>query len=73
MGGVFVLESHYAKICPRVAEVQSGRVYPLNVHGIVYVNSGEQFHLHILEAGAAICFICFACTVFFEIRKSKTV
>ena len=67
----FVLENQYAKTRPRVAEAQSGRIYPLNVHGIVYVTSRELFHLHILEIGAAICLICFAVTVHLEIRRRK--
>jgi hypothetical protein len=38
----FVLESQYAKTRPRMAEAQSGRIFPLHVHGIVYVTSGER-------------------------------
>jgi hypothetical protein len=54
-----------------VAEVQSGRIYPLNAHGIVYVTGTEQFHLHLLAIGAVICIICFAFTVYLEIRRRK--
>ncbi len=66
----FALESH-AKARPRAAEVQSGRIYPLNVHGIVYVTGSEQFHLHILDIGAAICMVLFALVVCLDIRKRK--
>jgi hypothetical protein len=67
----FVLENQYAKNRPRVADAQSGRVYPLNVHGIVYVTGGEQYHLHILQIAAAICFALFALVVCLEIRRRK--
>jgi hypothetical protein len=67
----FVLESQYAKTHPRMAEAQSGRIYPLNVHGIVYVTGGEMFHLHILQIGAAICFALFALAICLEIRRRK--
>jgi hypothetical protein len=67
----FALENQYAKTRPRVAEAQSGRIHPLNVHGIVYVTGREQLHLHILEVAAAICIICFAVTVYLEIRRRK--
>jgi hypothetical protein len=67
----FVLENQYAKTRPRVAEAHSGRIYPLNVHGIVYVTSREQFHLHVLSIGAAICMVLFALVVCLEIRRRK--
>jgi hypothetical protein len=73
LGGVFVLESHYAETSPRMAEPQSGHVYPLNAHGVVFVTSKEQVQLHILEVGAAICMVCFAFAVYFEIRRTRKV
>jgi len=71
MGSIFVLESSYAKSRPRVADVQSGLIYPLNVHGIVYITGKEQFHLHLLEFGAVICIVCFAFSVYLEMRRRK--
>lgn len=67
----FVLENEYAKTRPRVEEVQSGRIYPLNVHGIVYLTSRELFQLHVLQVAAAICMVFFAFAVCLEIRRRK--
>jgi hypothetical protein len=67
----FALEEQYAKTRPRAAEVQSGRIYPLNVHGMVYVTGTEQAHLRILNIGTAICMVLFALVVCLEIRRRK--
>jgi hypothetical protein len=67
----FVLESQYAKTRPRAADAQSGRIFPLNLHGIVYVTGAEQFHLHILQIGAAICLVLFALVICLEIRRRR--
>jgi hypothetical protein len=42
MASMFVLESHYAQILPRTPEERTGRIYPLNVHGIVYATRAER-------------------------------
>lgn len=56
---------------PRATEAQSGRIYPLNVHGIVYVTGRELFHLHILQIGAATCGVLFALVVCLHMRRQK--
>ena len=71
MGAIFVLESHYAVTRPRIADPDAGRIYPLNVHGIVYVTSGEQFHIHILGTAAATCGLGFVLMLYLEFRRRK--
>jgi hypothetical protein len=71
MGAIFVLESHYAVTRPRIADPDAGRIYPLNVHGIVYVTSGKQFHIQIMETAAATCILGFALMFYLELRRRK--
>ena len=71
MGAIFVLESRYAETRPRIADTDGGRIYPLNVHGIVYVTSGEQFRIHILETAAVTCVFGFAFMFYLELRRRK--
>ena len=71
MGAIFVSESHYAVTRPRIADPGAGRIYPLNVHGIVYVTTGEQFYIHILGTAAATCLLGFALMLCLELRRRK--
>ena len=69
MACIFVLESHYANMLPRSPDKGAGRVYPLNVHGIVYLTSGEKHLDSSLEIAAAACWVLFALFVYLEIRR----
>jgi len=69
MAGIFVLESHYANTLPRSPDRGAGRVYPLSVHGIVYLTSGEKHLDKSLEISAAACLVLFALLVYPEIRR----
>jgi hypothetical protein len=71
MVGLFALQTHYEFERPTVAEKQAGRIYPLNVHGIVYVTNREKLYVNVLEMGASTCSIAFALIVRLEIRRRK--
>lgn len=71
MIGIFALETHYAQARPRVPDEGRGRVYPLNVHGIVYVTSSERRLDRNLGIAAAACWIPFASIVYIEVRRRK--
>ncbi len=71
MVGIFALESHLAQTGPRVLDAGRGHIYPLNVHGIVYVTGGERSLDRRLAIGAAACWISFALIVYVEIRRRR--
>jgi len=52
------LWEQYAHTKPDAANLSSGRIYPLNEHGlIVYLTSAEQNRLHMLAWMAGFCFL----------------
>ena len=57
-GGVY-LDGHYANTLPKVASLNGGRIYPLNVHGTtVYLTSAEKSELEYLQIGGLFFGIC---------------
>jgi hypothetical protein len=43
MGADYAVESNYAVTRRKIPDADTGRIYPLNVHGIVYVTRGNSF------------------------------
>lgn len=50
--------AHYGESRPTAADAKTGRIYPLNNHGLlVYLNSTESHRQHLLLWCAAVCFL----------------
>jgi len=71
MGADYAVESNYAVTRRKIPDADTGRIYPLNVHGIVYLTRGELLHIHILKIAAAICILGLVLVIYMEIRRRK--
>jgi hypothetical protein len=64
LGSMVYLDYHYMYTRPENPQIDTGRTYPLNIHGtVVYLDKHENFIMESLFIVLEVCFIVLAVVV----------
>jgi hypothetical protein len=67
----FALDTHYVFTRPQVPDEAAGYIYPISVHGTLYVTRGEERLHSAILIGWMACLIPCALMIYFEIIRRK--